>query len=82
MRSTLEDALPLARGPFSRLALRYSYIMRDLVVEAKRSGFTAADWAPLAELVATDVFERIGNFREKVRWDQYDDLLTMWGKAR
>jgi hypothetical protein len=32
-------------------------------------------------MVATDVFERIGNFKEKVSWDQYDDLLTMWGKA-
>jgi hypothetical protein len=81
MSNTLEQALVLAKGPFSRLALKYSFVMRDLVVQCKEPGFTAADWAPLAALVATDEFERIGNFREKVTWDQYSDLLTIWGKS-
>jgi hypothetical protein len=81
MNNTLEETMVLAKGPFSRLALRYSFVMRDLVVEAKQPGFTAADWAPLAAMVATAEFERIGNFRERVTWDQYDDLLTMWGKS-
>jgi hypothetical protein len=81
MSSTLEQALVLATGPFSRLTLQYSFLMRDLVIQCKQPGFIAADWAPLAAMVATDEFERIGNFREQVTWDQYDDLLTMWGKA-
>lgn len=81
MNNTLEEALALTTGPLSRLALRYSFIMRDLVIKSKEPGFTDAGWAPLAELVATDEFERIGCFREKLSWDQYDGLLTMWGKA-
>jgi hypothetical protein len=75
------EALAKAHGPNSRRALEYSYVMKGLVEQAKQPGFTAEDWAPLAALVATDVFERIGNFKEKVTWDQYDDLLTTWGKA-
>src|SRR5262249_47663345 len=63
------------------LTLEYSYIMKGLVEEAKKPGFTAKDWAPLAALVAVDEFVRVGNFKEKVTWDQYDDLLTMWAKA-
>jgi hypothetical protein len=81
MNNTLEEALIFAKGPYSRLALRYSFVMRDLVVKAKEPGFSATDWAPLAALVATDEFERIGNFRERVNWEQYDYLLTMWGRA-
>jgi hypothetical protein len=77
----LEEALPLASGPLSRLALEYSFCMRDLVAKAKAAEFTSADWAPLAAFVATDTFDRIGNFRERVDWSQYVDLLTMWGKA-
>ena len=81
MPRTLDEAMTLARGPFSRLALQYSFVMRDLIVKAKQPDFTVADWAPLAEFVAIDEFERIGNYRERVTWDQYDDLLTMWGKT-
>lgn len=81
MKQTLEESLRLARGPLSRLVLQYSFVMRDLVVQAKAATFTAADWAPLARLVAVDEFERIGNFRERVSWSQYEHLLTMWGKV-
>jgi hypothetical protein len=75
------EALAKAHGPNSRRALEYSYVMKGLVERSKDPAFTPADWAPLAALVATDVFERIGNFKEKVTWDQYDDLLTVWGKS-
>jgi hypothetical protein len=81
MSNTLDEALVLAKGPLSRLVLYYSFTMRDLVIKAKDPGFTAAGWAPLAKFVATDAFERIGNFKERVSWSQYSDLLTMWGKA-
>lgn len=81
MRMTLDQALPMARGPNSRRALQYSFVMRDIVVKAKQPGFTTAGWAQLAELVATDEFVRVGNFRERVNWSQYEGLLTMWAKA-
>ena len=74
------EDLAKCKGPLSRLTLEYSYIMRDLVKQAKNPAFTPADWAPLAELVAVDEFVRVGNFREQVRWEQYDDLLTIWAR--
>lgn len=81
MAQTLDDALTLAKGPLSKLVLQYAYVMKGVVEKGKEPGFTAADWAPLAEgLVATDEFERVGNFREKVDWAQYAELLTMWAK--
>jgi len=75
-----EDAAR-AKGPLSRLTLEYSYVMKGLVEKAKEPGFTAADWAPLAELVAVGEFERVGSFTERVNWAQYADLLTMWARA-
>jgi hypothetical protein len=74
------DVMAMAKGPHCRTAFEYSYIMKDLVKQAKQPGFTAADWAPLAELVDTKNFARTGNFREQVVWEQYDDLLTAWGR--
>lgn len=65
MARKLDQALALAKGPHSRLALQYSFVMKELVVQAKQPGFISTDWAPLAALVATDAFERIGNFRER-----------------
>src|SRR5688572_174365 len=81
MSMTLEQALPMAKGPCSRLALQYSFVMRGIVVQAEQPGFTNAGWAPLAALVATDEFVRVGNFRERVTWGQYEEQLTMWAKA-
>ena len=81
MGQSLQDALKLAKGPCSRQALRYSYVMKGVVERAKEPGYTKDDWAALAELVATDDFERVGNFREKVAWDQYLGLLDMWGRS-
>jgi hypothetical protein len=81
MTTTLDNALAMAKGPNSRLAVEYSYVMKDLVIKAKDPAFTAADWAPLAAFVAVDEFVRIGNFRERVGWSQYDALLTMWGRS-
>ena len=37
-----------------------------------------ADWAPLAEFVATDEFERVGTFLEVQGWSEYTDMLTRW----
>lgn len=81
MKLTLKEALPLAKGPLSRLALEYCFTMRDLVAQSKQPGFTDNGWAALAALVDGAEFERIGCFREKFCWEKYAGHLTIWGKA-
>ena len=39
------------------------------------------DWAPLAEFVAVDEFERVGTFLEVQSWSQYTEMLTQWASA-
>jgi hypothetical protein len=55
--------------------------MKRLVDEAKRPGFSESSWAPLAELVAVDEFERVGNFLEVMSWRDYVAFLTKWAKS-
>lgn len=62
----------------SRKVLEYSLIMKRLVGAAKQSGFSEQSWAPLAELVETHEFERVGNFKEVMDWPQYIAFLTSW----
>jgi hypothetical protein len=75
---TLEAALAQDGGRLSRRVLEYALVMKRLVDQAKQPGFTAARWAPLAEMVAVGGFERVGTFKEVVRWDDYVELLTGW----
>jgi len=65
----------------SRKVLDYSLIMKRLVDRAKEPGFSVESWAPLAELVAVDGFERVGNFKEVMDWDQYVSFLTSWAPS-
>ena len=65
----------------SRTVLEYGLITKSLVDRAKEPGFTTANWAPLAELVATDEFVRVGNFKEVMNWTEYVDFLTGWASA-
>lgn len=65
----------------SRRVLEYGLIVKRLVDRAKEPGFSAESWAPLAELVATDEFERVGNFKEVMNWSQYVDFLTNWAAS-
>lgn len=62
----------------SRKVLEYSLITKRVVDSAKRPGFSADGWAPLAELVAVDEFERVGNFKEVMDWPSYVEFLTGW----
>jgi hypothetical protein len=62
----------------SRKVLDYSLIMKRLVDGARQPGFSVQSWAPLAELVATGEFERVGNFKEVMNWDEYVGFLTNW----
>jgi hypothetical protein len=65
----------------SRRVLEYSLIMKRLVDQAKHPGFSESGWAPLAELVAVDEFERVGNFLEVMRWQDYVTFLTKWATS-
>ncbi|TDC71821.1 hypothetical protein E1200_01015 [Actinomadura sp. GC306] len=65
----------------SRAVLEYASTTKRVVDGAKRPGFSAADWAPLAALVAVGEFERVGNFKEVMTWDEYVDFLTGWAPS-
>jgi len=64
-------------GPLTRKVLDYTQAMKRLVTTVR----TAADWAPLAEFVAVDDFERVGTFLEVQDWPQYTEMLTRWAGA-
>jgi hypothetical protein len=64
-----------------RTVLDYSLLMKKKVDEAKRPGFTEASWAPLAAMVDTSSFERVGNFKELMNWPEYVAFLTSWAPA-
>jgi hypothetical protein len=61
-------------GPLTQKVMRYQDVMKQLVPTAH----TPEDWAPLAELVATQEFQRVGTFREVHNWPQYVDMLCGW----
>ena len=61
--------------------LDFEATVKRLVKAAKDPGFTAADWAPLAEFVATGEFERIGTWMEVMNWQQYTEFMTQWASS-
>jgi len=61
-----------------RTVLEYAATTGRLVGEAKKPGFSAADWAPLAALVDTANFHRVGAFKEEMDWAGYVEFLTGW----
>lgn len=78
--TTLDDVLATATGR-SRAVLEYSQTTKRLVEAAKAPDFTAADWAPLAELIDVDNFVRVGPFKEVMEWASYTEFLTNWAKS-
>lgn len=65
----------------SQTVLDYSALMKRLVDEAKQPGFTTESWAPLAELIDTENFVRVGNFKEVMDWGEYVSFLTNWATS-
>lgn len=65
----------------ARKVLEYSQVMKRLVVEAKQPGFSDESWAPLADMVAVDEFERVGNFKEVMNWPEYVGFLTSFATS-
>lgn len=62
----------------SRKVMDYSLEMKRMVDKGKQPGFSEADWATLAGFLDTERFERVGNFKEVMRWDEYVGFLTGW----
>ena len=62
----------------TRTVLQYAQTTGDLVTKAKQPGFSTQSWAPLAELVDTENFFRVGPFKEEMDWDAYVVFLTGW----
>jgi hypothetical protein len=71
-----------AGGELTAKVLEYDRIISHTVPMAKRPGFSKADWAPLAELVAVEEFERVGILRETMTWPEYVDFLTQWAGTK
>ena len=65
----------------ARKVLEYSRVMKELVDAAKRPGFTADGWGPLAACVDTASFSRIGPFKDSMDWPGYVQFLTGWASA-
>jgi hypothetical protein len=65
-------------GPLTRVVLEFEQTMKRLVPAIK----APADWAPLAEFVAVDEFERVGCFLEVHNWQQYTEMLTKWASPQ
>jgi hypothetical protein len=64
-------------GPLTERIFDYEATIKRLVPTIT----TPADWAPLAEFVVVDDFERVGTFLEVQDWQQYTDMLTQWASA-
>jgi hypothetical protein len=69
--SAVDDEL----GPLSRIVLQYTALIEE---RAKARGSSLADWAPVAELVATKTFERVGAYQEVMGWNEYIRFLSEW----
>jgi hypothetical protein len=76
--STIETSPSIENaGPLTRKVFEFERTMKRLVPATQ----AAAHWAPLAEFVAVDEFERVGTFLEVQNWQQYTEMLTQWASA-
>jgi hypothetical protein len=62
----------------SRATLDYSVAFKSIMDGACDPGFSMKSWEPLAALVDTANFERVGNFKEVMNWAIYTGFLTNW----
>ena len=65
----------------SRAVLEYCMTTKRLVDAAKLPEFSQDSWAPLADLIDTEAFVRVGNFKEVMNWHEYADFLTNWATS-
>lgn len=84
MEKTFKDVAEVIAdySGLSRKVLDYCQIVKRIVdTTAKQPGFSADSWAALAELVDVENFQRIGNFKEEMNWQEYLDFLTGWAST-
>lgn len=62
----------------SRMVVEYGMTVKRILDSASEPGFGRHSWAPLAEFVDTDRFDRVGNFKDLMTWPEYVDFLTAW----
>lgn len=72
-------AAEASAGPLAAKVFRYNRLIEETVKAAKEPGFTRAGWAQLETVIDPVKFERVGNFKEVMNWDQYVAMLTQWG---
>ena len=77
---TFEDISAAAQRytGLSRRALEYGLLQKRLVDRAKGPDYSADEWDQLDEFVDRDTFERIGNFREVMTYDEMKAFLQRW----
>jgi hypothetical protein len=73
----MDRKAPERAGPLTQRVLEYDRALQRLVAGA----MDPADWAPLAEFVAVQDFERVGTFLEVQNWNEYTEMLTRWASA-
>ena len=80
LRSLEEVRADGNHGPLSNIVFTWLEIMERVVNRPKDKDHpaTAEDWAPLAALMDTAAFDRIGNYGEQTNWNEYVKLLVMW----
>jgi len=65
-------------GPLTLTAKRFVEAQGAVMAAGVKS---PSDWAPVAEFVAVDEFERVGAYLEKLNWDEYTRFLTEWASG-
>ena len=76
----LEDIINNYNG-LAHKVLNYSQLIKQKVDEAKQPGFSIESWEPLANLIDTKNFTRVGNFKEEMTWESYLQFLTGWAQT-
>jgi hypothetical protein len=71
-------ATAAAPGERTRLALSFCELGERLSKLPGKTELTDADCAPLADLVATDQFRRVGIWREEQSWPEYLAYMKAW----
>jgi hypothetical protein len=65
-------------GELIRLALRFCDLGEALSKQRPEGGLSDADLAPLAAMVATADFRRIGIWRDEQTWPEYVAYMKAW----
>ncbi|MEU6198614.1 hypothetical protein [Streptomyces sp. NPDC047061] len=68
-------------GPLARTVLAFDATVRQLVLKARESGVTAADWSALTAFVDVAEFRRVGTWMEVMDWREYTEFMTKWASA-